>query len=175
MKLKFLSLIFLYFISTFSFSSPNIGVVDTNFIFNNYYKRADMEKELDKRREELNKEIEDYRQKLLAEEKSIKSKEVLGNKEKERLLELKNLFQEKINKNEEIYYSEQQEFLSNIKFEIDAVAILIGKEKNLELVVEKNATIYGGTDITQEVLDFLNNPTTYKIDTSKIIKKMYNQ
>lgn len=157
-------------LSTSAFSAT-LGVIDSEYIFNQYNKRAILEEQLDKRRDELNSEIELLRQQLLIQEKKIKSKKKLTKKDKTELLNLKKQFQSKIESSEIIFEREQRNFVYDMKFEIDSVAILIGKEKNIDMVIEKSATIYGGTDLTEDVLNFLNNPKSYKLDTSNILKK----
>lgn len=166
--MKFLFIIFC--LSTSAFATT-LGVIDSEYIFNQYNKRAVLEEKLDQRRDELNSEIEILRQQLLLKEKKIKSKKRLTSKDQSQLLDLKKQFQKKIESSEIIFDREQRNFIYDIKFEIDSVAILIGKEKNIDMVIEKNATIYGGTDLTEDVLNFLNNPKSYKLDTSNIIKK----
>ncbi|WP_297487119.1 OmpH family outer membrane protein [uncultured Cetobacterium sp.] len=166
--MKFLFILFC--VSTSAFATT-LGVIDSEYIFNQYNKRAVLEEKLDQRRSELNNEIEILRQTLLIKEKSIKSKKTLTSKDKEILLNLKKQFQKKIETSEISFEREQRNFVYDIKFEIDSVAILIGKEKNIDMVIEKSATIYGGTDLTEDVLNFLNNPTSYKLDTSNILKK----
>lgn len=39
------------------------------------------------------------------------------------------------------------------------------------MVIEKSATIYGGVDLTEDVLNFLNNKESYKLDTTNLLKK----
>nr|WP_307775533.1 OmpH family outer membrane protein [uncultured Cetobacterium sp.] len=168
-----MKILFLFIYMSFSIFAINVGVIDSEYIFNQYEKRSTLEQKLEEKRESLNKEIEDLRIVLLKKEKKIKSKKSLTNEDKTNLLNLKKQFQEKIEESERIFENEQRNFVYDIKFEIDSVAILIGKEKNLDMVIEKNATIYGGVDITEDVLIFLNNPKSYKLDTTNLLKKEF--
>ncbi|MGL4977855.1 MAG: OmpH family outer membrane protein [Cetobacterium sp.] len=149
----------------------NIGVIDSEYIFSQYNKRYEMEEILETKRLELNSDIEGLRQSLLEQEKIIKSKSKITEADKKKLLNLKKQFQEKIELSEQNFQENQQNFIHDIKFEIDSVAILIGKQKNLEMVIEKSATIYGGIDLTEDVINFLNNKESFKLDTKNILKK----
>ncbi|WP_332479772.1 OmpH family outer membrane protein [Cetobacterium sp.] len=149
----------------------NIGVIDSEYIFSQYNKRFEMEEKLENKRISLNSEIEKLRQELLEKEKVIKSKKTITEADKTALLDLKKQFQDKIESSEKDFELEQQNFIYDIKFEIDSVAILIGKQKNLEMVIEKSATIYGGVDLTEDVINFLNNKDSYKLDTTNLLKK----
>lgn len=165
MKLLF----FLFFCSIYSFSM-NIGVIDSEYIFNQYSKRILMEQQLEDKRDVLNKEIESLRQELLKKEQILKSKKNFSQEDKEAITNLKKQFQQKINSSEKIFDEEQQNFIYEIKFEIDSAAILIGKEKKLDMVIEKSATIFGGVDLTEDVLNFLNSKDSYKLDSKNLIK-----
>ncbi|MGL5951136.1 MAG: hypothetical protein ACRCZH_06920, partial [Cetobacterium sp.] len=98
-------------------------------------------------------------------------KSKITEEDKKKLLDLKKQFQDKIEISERDFQEEQQNFIYDIKFEIDSVSILIGKQKNLEMVIEKSATIYGGVDLTEDVINFLNNKESYKLDTTNLLKK----
>ncbi|MGL5052299.1 MAG: OmpH family outer membrane protein [Cetobacterium sp.] len=163
-------LFLLLFITTSAFGL-NIGVIDSEYIFNQYNKRYDMEEILENKRLKLNSEIEGLRQSLLKQEKIIKSKSKITESDKKKLLNLKKQFQDKIEISERHFQEDQQNFIYDIKFEIDSVAILIGKQKNLEMVIEKSATIFGGVDLTDDVINFLNNRDSYKLDTTNLLKK----
>ncbi|MGL5088334.1 MAG: OmpH family outer membrane protein [Cetobacterium sp.] len=162
-------LFLLLFITTSAFGL-NIGVIDSEYIFSQYDKRYNMEEILENKRLELNSEIEGLRQNLLKQEKIIKSKSKITELDKKKLLNLKKQFQDKIEISERHFQEDQQNFIYDIKFEIDSVAILIGKQKNLEMVIEKSATIFGGVDLTDDVINFLNNKDSYKLDTTNLIK-----
>lgn len=166
-----MNVLFLLLFMTTSVFALNIGVIDSEYIFSQYNKRFEMEEKLENKRLELNAEIEGLRQSLLKQEKIIKSNSEITEEDKKKLLDLKKQFQEKIETSERIFQEDQQNFIYDIKFEIDSVAILIGKQKNLEMVIEKSATIYGGVDLTEDVLNFLNNKESYKLDTTNLLKK----
>jgi hypothetical protein len=59
-----------------------------------------------------------------------------------------------------------------LRGDIAVVALLIGKQKNLDMVIQKSITFYGGIDITQEVLDFLNSAD--KIEVGKKDNQLNN-
>ncbi|MGL5000226.1 MAG: OmpH family outer membrane protein [Cetobacterium sp.] len=163
-------LFLLLFITTSAFGL-NIGVIDSEYIFNQYNRRYEMEENLEKKRLELNSEIEILRKSLLEQEKFIKGKSNITETDKKKIINLKKQFQDKIEASERYFQEDQQNFIYDIKFEIDSVAILIGKQKNLEMVIEKSATIYGGVDLTEDVINFLNNKESYKLDTTNLLKK----
>lgn len=166
-------ILFLLLVVSSSIFAMNIGVVDSEYIFNQYNKRVKMEADLEEKRVSLNNEIETLRKTLLLEEKQIKSKSNLTEKDKEAILNLKKQYQDKIQESEKNFQEEVQKFFYNIKFEIDSVAALIGKEKGIDMIIEKNATIYGGVDLTEDVLQFLNSTQSYELDTKKILKKEF--
>lgn len=162
-------LFLLFCISTSIFAS-NIGVIDTEYILTKYNRRVAVEKNLEQKRQTLNKEIENLRQELLRRERVIKSKKVLSKSDLDELDVLKTQFRQKIENCEKIYDDAEQNAMYELKFEIDSAAILVGKEKNLDMVIDKTATVFGGVDLTNDVIKFLNSKQTQKFSTDSLLK-----
>lgn len=166
-------ILFLLFFISLPIFSMNIGVVDFEYVFIQYNKRIQAEVELEEKRVALNNEIENLRKTLLVEEKQIRTKSNLTKKDEITLSNLKKQYQEKIQTSEKEFQEEISKTIYDIRFEINSAAILIGQEKKLDMVMEKNVTVYGGMDITEDVLLFLNTSDSYKLDTKKILKKQF--
>lgn len=122
------------FSSISSYQTFSVGFVDYSKVFMEYKETKRVQTEIKKRQETIEKLVENYKKKGIS-EKEINE---LRAKEERKLGD----FVEKA----------REEIRSRIKKEIERVA----KSKNLSVVLEKRIRIWGGIDITQEVLKNLN-------------------
>lgn len=134
------ALIIVFVLLIFSFSiisssqSLNIGVVDYSKVFIEYKETKNIQNEIKRRQETISKLVEDYKKKGMS-DKQISE---LRAKEEKKL--------------GEFIEEARQNIRAKIFKEIEKVA----KAKNLSVVIEKKIRIWGGLDITQEVLNNLN-------------------
>ncbi|MFN3698941.1 MAG: OmpH family outer membrane protein [Dictyoglomus sp.] len=122
------------FSSISSYQTFSVGFVDYSKVFMEYKETKRVQTEIKKRQETIEKLVENYKKKGIS-EKEINE---LRAKEERKLGD----FVERV----------REEIRSRIKKEIERIA----KSKNLSVVLEKRIKIWGGIDITQEVLKNLN-------------------
>jgi len=122
-------------ILSFVLSQNNsIGYVDYLKVFSEYKETKRMQVQIQQKQTEINKIIEDAKKKGLSEKDLNKLK---SDKEKE-LGDLVSKIRDSLRK--------------KILAEVEKVA----KSKNLSVVLEKGARVWGGVDITKDVLNNLN-------------------
>lgn len=161
-------LFFLICFSSIGFAH-NLGVVDAETIFLNYNKKNLLEEELNNLKNNFNVELSNFKQEMLNKELEITKKgSKASKKEKDLVKSLKQQFQEKIQSAESELVQAQEKYISELRTDIAVAAVLVGKEKGLEMVINKSATFYGGEDITKEVLEFLNNSPSASLQGNKI-------
>lgn len=110
-------------------TAATIGVVDTGFLLNQHPDTA-------KANETIKSEAEAAQKEFDAKAAS------LGDKEKQ---ELRVQLTQRVGQ-------KQQELLKGIADKLDAAVKEVAKAKGLTVVVQKNSVVYGGVDITEEVL-----------------------
>lgn len=129
----FISLILLIF--NFIYSQVNsIGYIDYLKVFSEYKETKNMQTQIQKKQEEINKIIEEAKKRGLDQKKLDDLK-----KEKEKELG-------------EMVAKIRDALRKRILLEVEKVA----KSKKLYVVLERNARVWGGIDITKEVLNNLN-------------------
>ncbi len=129
----FLSLIFTFSIIS-STQTLNVGVLDYSKVFMEYKETKTVQNEIKKRQEAIEKLIENYKKKGMSEkeinEYRVKEEKKLG----------------------DFVEEARQRIRTKIYKEVEKVA----KSKNLSVVLERKVRIWGGIDITTEVLNNLN-------------------
>ncbi|ACK42099.1 MULTISPECIES: OmpH family outer membrane protein [Dictyoglomus] len=138
MRIKWFLISILALIFTFNVISStqtlNVGVLDYSKVFLEYKETKTVQNEIKKRQELIQKMVEDYKKKGMN-DKQINE---LRAKEEKKLGDF--VEEARIRIRERIYK------------EVEKVA----KAKNLSVVLEKRIKIWGGIDITTEVLNNLN-------------------
>lgn len=168
---KFLFLTFIF--CSLTLFAKEIGVVDADFVIQNYKKREILETALNSKKDELVKNFSLKKELLLKKENIIREKgEEATNEELDSLALLQQDLDNILAENDRILGELFDNYFEELRGDIAAAAILVGKEKNLDMVIQKAATFYGGTDITEEVIEFLNS--TQKIDVNKNGIKLNN-
>jgi|YelNatPaOPRAMG01_1025707.scaffolds.fasta_scaffold00282_18 outer membrane protein len=136
---RFLIYLFISFfvlgIDSYIYSLNNtIGYIDYLKVFSEYKETKNMQLQIQKKQAEINKIIEDAKKKGLDEKKlnqlKLEKEKELGN------------FVEKI----------RNTLKNRILAEVEKVA----RTQKLSVVLEKNARVWGGVDITKEILNNLN-------------------
>jgi outer membrane protein len=120
---------------TYTYSQySSIGYIDYLKVFSEYKETKNMQLQIQKKQAEINKIIEDAKKKGLDEKKlnqlKIEKEKELG----ELVAKIRDVLKKKI------------------LAEIEKVA----KVQKLSVVLEKNARVWGGVDITKEILNNLN-------------------
>ncbi|MCX7845390.1 MAG: OmpH family outer membrane protein [Dictyoglomaceae bacterium] len=131
----FFFVILILLVFSFIYSQSNsFGYIDYLKVFSNYKETKNMQAQIKEKQMEINKIIEEAKKKGLDQKKLDELK-----KEKDKELG-------------EIMAKIRDTLRKKILFEVEKVA----KSKNLTVVLEKSARVWGGIDITKEVLDNLN-------------------
>lgn len=136
-RITLIVFVFLSFLGIFTFiysQNNSIGYIDYLKVFSEYKETKNMQVQIQKKQAEINKIIEDAKKKGLDEKKLNQLK---VEKEKE-LGDLVAKIRDALKK--------------KILAEVEKVA----KAKKLSVVLEKSARVWGGVDITKEVLNNLN-------------------
>lgn len=168
-KILFLTFIF----CSLTLFAKEIGVVDADFVIQNYKKRELLETALNSKRDELVKTFTVKKENLLKKENILMEKGDSATKEElDSLALLQQDLDNVLAENDRILGELFDKYFEELRGDIAVAAILIGKEKNLDMVIQKAAAFYGGVDITEEVIDFLNS--TQKIDMDKKGIKLNN-
>lgn len=129
---------------TTALATNDIGVADITLVWDKYEKSVQIDKSADEKDVEL--------EKFLLEKKRLISQGATP-------IERKNLedkyvkeFQLKVEETKKWYAAEQQKLEASMMDVIKQIAA----QKNLTVILNKKTAIYGGTDITTEVITTLN-------------------
>jgi len=158
MKRILLSSFIILSTSLSAFAQNIVGVVDTRKVFEN----SSLAIEYSKVQKEIQDLQEAYKKKTLDNTKKLeeaKNKKV-SEKDLAKMQEQFSKDLENDRKNaDEIYEKKKIEFeklTENFKIDLEKAIQDIAKEKQLYVVVEKQTVLFGGTDITEEVIKKLN-------------------
>lgn len=156
MKKRFFTLGLSLLMASVSFSAlaGGVGIVDTRKVFETS-KLFEMlglaKKEVAKLEEDLKKETL-YKSKLLEEARAKK----VSDKE---LLKMQEDFQSELEKKRrdgqelsEKKQKELEEMSVKLKSQVDEAIKSVAKEKTLDVIVDKQAVLFGGTDVTEDVI-----------------------
>ena len=115
-------------------STGRIAYVDVWAVFNVHPRKAEAEEELNKLAQSMQSELEK------------KAKDLPKEQQQDMLKE----YQTKLSQQE-------QDLIQNIIDSIKDVVIEVAKDKEVKMVIDKKNVIYGGYDLTQDVIDHINN------------------
>jgi len=128
--------------------AQQVGVVDLDKIVNNYTKAQDVSADLKVKEAELQKFLADA-QKQLKDTASPVEKKNLENK-------LTQQFKAKSDEFKDAQIKQWKQIEDNIFSSIETVS----KTNKLDVVLVKSSVLYGGTDVTNQILNLLNTPVT---------------
>ncbi len=155
MKLFFYIFLFLINVSVFS---QNIAVMDPRLVLDQYQKRLEFENDLREKEKNYQKIIFDERIKILEEEgEQLKKYGSLSQEEKRKITSKNEELDEKYDEMENSLKELHLEYQNILKSDITIAAVIVGKEKGYDIVISKEVSFYGGVDITQDVIEFLNS------------------
>lgn len=167
---KLLVLISVLLISLTSFAT--IGTVDSQKVAQGYsaYKDAmeflqkegkRLQADLDVRKNEYDSEIQKYIEKydiqVSEEDKDVQAKldEKLTDKEKEELRRSRSALETYFKMIQSSLSQQEAEQMNKIRTDIQVAIKEIAKQEKLDVILEKQTVVFGGLDITQKVIDFL--------------------
>ncbi|MGM0410892.1 MAG: OmpH family outer membrane protein [Bacillota bacterium] len=130
--------VFTLFNSAHTFASEDVEgkivFVDVQEVFEVHPDKKNAEKELNEAAQKMQSELENEASDLSEE----KQKDLLNN------------YQSELSEKE-------QELIQNVLEEIEKAIQEVAEEKKVKLVLDKRNVIYGGYDMTQDVIDYINS------------------
>ena len=160
-KIVFLLAGLLLFVFTASSFALSVGYVDIEKVFSQYKGTTEAKDKLQKEVEKEQKNVEKEKNDILKAKADLDKKKSIMDKAK--LADEEQALQDKAEKLQAKALEIQQKLLSqekaltaNIVEEIRAIVQKIAKEKNYDMVFEKNMMLYGGEDITYLIIKKIN-------------------
>ena len=148
MKFKKFILGLFVLMMTMSATASDVGYIDMQVLFTNLKKIA-------KFNENMISKQEEYQE--LLQKKEVEIAEAREkNKDMAKIQELMAKAEEELLPKQQELMELQRAFEKNLKFEIDSVSKKIAEEYQLQLIVNKEVLFYGGFDITNLIVDRLN-------------------
>lgn|ERR1035437_1415509 len=160
-KMVFLLAGILLFVFSASSFALTVGYVDIEKVFSQYKGTTDAKDKLQKEVEKEQKNVEKEKNDILKakaeldKKRSILDKSKVADEEKS-LQDKAEKLQAKALEIQQKLLSQEKELTANIVEEIRAIVQKIAKEKNFDMVFEKNTMLYGGEDITYLVIKKIN-------------------
>ena len=135
--------------SVFALGAASIGYIDVQKVFKEYKETSKAQEQVAKQEEEFKKEFETSQKKLAEAEKKEMKREELDKLKKELEDKLTPKRQSLIELNEKLTAKLQAEILSSAKD--------VAKKVGIDVVFDKQVVITGGVDLTEMVINKLNN------------------
>jgi len=147
-KLVLLALILMVGFSV-NLKAETIGVVDLQKVFISYDETDKARKDFEKKQKELRDELEE-KQKTL-------EKAQQDNKKPEDIQKLVEEIQEELQPKQEELIKLNNELMASIRADILRSARKVAKEYGIDMVIDKQAVLNGGFDLTDFVIEDLND------------------
>lgn len=128
--------------------AENIGYIEVTKVFKEYKATAKAEEELKKERDSYEKEFKDAQEKLDKAEKDNKSKDEIDTLKKELETKLEPKRKSLLQLNEQLTGKLQLDIVTSVK--------AVAKKVGIDIVLDKQAIINGGVDLTEMVINDLN-------------------
>lgn len=129
---------------TVSAQGPSFGYVDTAKVFSSYT-------EAKKAQDQFRKKAEDYQQELGERQKQIEAARKAGKPEAEIQKMMKDAEQDLLPKKKAVEELDRK-LSTQIKGKIESAIAAAAKAKGVSTVVDKQVILFGGTDLTPEVV-----------------------
>jgi outer membrane protein len=144
------ALFILVFLSThvFAFGASTIGYIDVQKVFNEF-------KETEKAQEKLAKEEEKFKKDFEESQKELQSAEKEG-KSKDELEKIKADLEKKLEPQRKALLKLNEELTLGLQKKIVEAVTTVSKKVGLDVVVDKQVIVVGGTDLSDMVLKELN-------------------
>ena len=143
--------LFILFTLTFSTNAlaENFGIVDLQRVFINYNETEKARKDFEGKQKELREEIEKKQKKV--------EKAQEDNKKPEDIQKLITEIQEELQPKQEELVRLNNELMAKIRADIIRSTKKVAKDYGIDIVVDKQAILTGGFDLTEFVIEDLNN------------------
>ena len=138
----------LFLASTVMAASSSLGYIDMQKVFKQYKEATKAQKELEKKQKKFKDEFEKSQKKLLEAEKK-------GKKQSE-LTRMKADMEKKLESKQKELMQYNQALSQELQKNILAASSKIAKKLALDLIIDKQAVIVGGMNVTDMVLTELN-------------------
>lgn len=139
-----LAMAFVLCVNCSAMAADDIGVVDIGLVWDKYQKSINISKTADEKDVELEKFLLDKKRLIAQGATPVERKNLEDKYAKE--------FQVKVEEAKKWYAAEQQTLETNVMNAIKTVSA----QKALSVVLSKKTAIYGGVDITDEIIIILN-------------------
>lgn len=126
----------------------SIGYVDTQKVFQNY-------KTAQEAQGRFRKEAQAYQQELAADQKKLEDARK-ANKSPDEINKMQKRFEDELRPKKTRVEGLDRDLSGKIKKQIETVIAAVAKSKGVATVVDKQVVLYGGTDLTSDVLARLN-------------------
>ena len=148
-KLIALSVVLVFVVSFAGLAfGENIGYIDVTKVFKEYKDTASAEDQLKKEKDSYEKDFKDAQDQL---EKATKD-----NKTTDEIDKLKKELEEKLEPKRKSLLTLNEQLTSKIQLEIITSVKKIAKKVGIDIVLDKQAIITGGVDLTEMVVNDLN-------------------
>ncbi|MFP4465433.1 MAG: OmpH family outer membrane protein [Candidatus Goldiibacteriota bacterium] len=160
-KMKILTAVLMLMVFSVSAFALNVGYVDIEKVFSKYGGTKKAQEKLMKKKEEMEKNIEKEKQMLLERRDDLEKKagvldrKNLQKKQEELQQEIAKLSREAEEK-ARVLMSEEQSATGEIIEHIRAVVQKVAKDEGYDYVFEKNLLLFGGDDLTFDVIKEMN-------------------
>lgn len=134
--------------ATSSFAASNIGFIDVQKVFKEYKATTNAQEQVSKQEESFKKEFEDSQKKLADAEKNNMKKDELEKLRKDLEDKLAPKRQDLVALNEKLTSKLQKDILESTKD--------VAKKVGIDVVYDKQVIITGGVDLTDMVINKLN-------------------
>ncbi|WP_319371031.1 OmpH family outer membrane protein [uncultured Ilyobacter sp.] len=158
MKLYFSFFYIFIFLINVNVFSQSIAVMDPRIVLAQYKKKVDFENDLMEREKKYQYTIYDERMRILKKEKEQLERAIdISLEEKSEIASKHEELDKKYGEMENYLKHLHTEYQGILRRDITIAAIIVGKEKGYDMVIDKEVSFYGGDDITQDVVEFLNS------------------
>ena len=140
--------VFLMSLMVVSVNAATIGYLDVQKVFSTYEKTKKAQEQFQKKEQKLNEEIAD-KQKQIEKEQSKGTSDA-------KLRDMVGKFEKEIEPKRKEIIEAQQKITQEIQKDIVKATDTIAKNMGIEIVLDKQVFITGGTDITEKVTELLN-------------------
>lgn len=135
----------------------NIAVVDINIVLEQYDKRTQLEDELDLQRKKYDVVLQQHKEDILKKElELVQMGDRVSDENLSELSDLKSEIENNFKKFDGNLNKLYSDYMYQLNSDIATAVVVVGREKGFDIVFHKGTTFYGGTDITSDVIDFLN-------------------
>lgn len=164
-----MSKFYLFFILFSSLYAEKIGVIDFNKIFKTYDRAVQYNNEFSKEQKIQDEKIELLKNEYKLKKELLLSSETSKQKLKTKLNELESVLDKEIKKTQNEFYSKEREKMLTILLEVEFSYIWVATQNRFDYIFDKKSVHYGGIDITDSVLSFMNKKESFQLNNPLII------